>query len=158
MGQQSEVCSQHFQHSMDEPGTVPNPARGQLNWKKCVFLFFPFAPDNWSREAGWVVPSRVSVLILHTQAESGDFSRDSSRFPRRRPFIYTVIRHRVNTELSGHAIAYQWRSLPRVRRHRTSCSQGSSSNGCRIFSFHNKSVFIRLSFPTPTIMNWIGTN
>ena len=28
--------------------------------------------------------------------------------------------------LSGHAIAYRWRSLPRVRRHRASKSQGSS--------------------------------
>ena len=28
--------------------------------------------------------------------------------------------------LSGHAIAYRWRSLPRVRRHRASKLQGSS--------------------------------
>ena len=28
--------------------------------------------------------------------------------------------------LSGHAIAYRWRSLPRVRRHRASKPQGSS--------------------------------
>ena len=28
--------------------------------------------------------------------------------------------------LSGHAVAYRWRSLPRVRRHRTSKPQGSS--------------------------------
>ena len=28
--------------------------------------------------------------------------------------------------LSGHAFAYRWRSLPRVRRHRASKSQGSS--------------------------------
>ena len=28
--------------------------------------------------------------------------------------------------LSGHAVAYRWRSLPRVRRHRVSKSQGSS--------------------------------
>ena len=32
--------------------------------------------------------------------------------------------------LSGRAIAYRWRSLPRVRRHRASKRQGSSSNGC----------------------------
>ena len=31
--------------------------------------------------------------------------------------------------LSGHAIAYRWRSLPRVRRDRASSLQGSSSNG-----------------------------
>ena len=30
-----------------------------------------------------------SLLILHTQAESGAYSRDSSRVPRRRPFIYS---------------------------------------------------------------------
>ena len=32
--------------------------------------------------------------------------------------------------LSGHAIAYRWRSLTRVRRHRASKPQGISSNGC----------------------------
>ena len=40
----------------------------------------------WSRETGSAVPSRVS--LLHTRAESGAYSRDSSRVPRRRPFIY----------------------------------------------------------------------
>ena len=32
--------------------------------------------------------------------------------------------------LSGHAITYRWRLLPRVRRHRASNPRGSSSNGC----------------------------
>ena len=41
----------------------------------------------WSREAGSAVPSRVSLLIHHTQSESDAYSRDSSRFPRPRPFI-----------------------------------------------------------------------
>ena len=41
----------------------------------------------WSRETGLAVPSRVSPFILHTQAKSGAYSRDSSRFPRRRPHI-----------------------------------------------------------------------
>ena len=36
---------------------------------------------------GSAVPSRISLLILHTQAESGAYSRDSSRFPRRRLYI-----------------------------------------------------------------------
>ena len=31
--------------------------------------------------------SRVSLLILHTQAKYGAYSRDSSRFPRQRSFI-----------------------------------------------------------------------
>ena len=34
----------------------------------------------------------------HTQAESGAYSRDSSRFPRRCPLVYTVNRHRVSPE------------------------------------------------------------
>ena len=61
---------------------------------------FPFAPKHLvSRDVFGHIPSRVSLLILHTQAESGAYSRDSSRFPRRRPFSYTAIRHRVSPEL-----------------------------------------------------------
>ena len=69
---------------MHQPGKVANPARGQLNREN-------------DRETGSAVPSRVSLFILHTQAESGAYLRDFSRVPRRRPFIYikTVIRHRV---------------------------------------------------------------
>ena len=33
-------------------------------------------------------------------------------------------------KLSGHANAYRWRSLPRIRRHRAISPQDSSSNGC----------------------------
>ena len=33
----------------------------------------------WSRETGSAVQSRVSLLILHTQAESGPYLRDFSR-------------------------------------------------------------------------------
>ena len=32
----------------------------------------------WSREMGLAVPSRVRLVILHTQTESGAYSRDSS--------------------------------------------------------------------------------
>ena len=52
--------------------------------------------------------------------------------------------------LSGLAIAYRWRSLPRVRRHRASSPQGSSSNGCCLCSYHHGPINVRLSFPTPT--------
>ena len=41
----------------------------------------------WSSETGSVVPSRVSLLISILQAESSACLRDSSRVPRRRPFI-----------------------------------------------------------------------
>ena len=81
-------------------------------------LFFPCPRSRlriWSRETGLAVPSRVSLLILHTQAESGAYLRDSSRFPRRRPFIPVTSIGSVRI-LSDHATAYRWRSLPRVRR------------------------------------------
>ena len=42
----------------------------------------------WSRDTGSAVPSRVSLLIVYTQAGSGAYSRNPSRFPRRRPLIY----------------------------------------------------------------------
>ena len=44
--------------------------------------------EIWSRETGLAVPSRVSLLILHTQAEAGASLRDFFRFPRRHPFSY----------------------------------------------------------------------
>ena len=51
-----------YSKSMDQPGKVANPARGQLNRENgysppltCLRI--------WSRETGSAVPSRVSLLI-----------------------------------------------------------------------------------------------
>ena len=62
---------------------------------------------------------------LHTQAESGARLRDFSRV--RCPFIYFKPPYTIGTVpcLSGHAIAYRWRILPTVRRHRASKPHGS---------------------------------
>ena len=50
-------------NSMEQPGKVTNPARGQLN-RKMFFSLSPFAPENLvSRDAGSAVPSRVSLFI-----------------------------------------------------------------------------------------------
>ena len=55
--------------------------------------------------------------------------------------------------LSGHAIAYRWRSLPRVRRHRVSKPQGSSK---RVLPWQvTMDQFICLSFPHPLLV-WSG--
>ena len=81
-------------------------------------------------------------------AESGAYSRDSSRFPRRRSFIYAFIRYRVSPEFIGYAIAYRWRSLPRVRRHRAISPQGFQH---RVLPLHyHVPTNVRFSFPTPT--------
>ena len=100
---------------MDQPGKNVNPACCQLDrenkyrlinrvrmpillvvsWTGEINMYLsPFAPENLVSRDKFGGP----VLILHTQAESGARSRDSSRFPRRRPFIYTANRDRVSSK------------------------------------------------------------
>ena len=69
-------------------------------------LFFPYPRSRlriWSRETGSAAPSRVSLLILHTQAESGAFSRDS----------HPAFRHGQSTGIMVTHIARVW--INRVR-------------------------------------------
>ena len=86
------------------------------------------APENLVLRDGFGSPVPRQPAHLHTQAESSAYLRDSSRVPRRRPFIYFKPSYAIGSvpNLSGHAIAYRWRPLPRVHRHRTSKPQGSS--------------------------------
>ena len=101
----------------------------------------------WSRDTGSAVPSRVSLLILRTQAESGACLRDSSRVPRWRPFIYFKPPYAIGPvpSLSGHAIAHRWRSLPRVRRHMTIKPQGGSKGLLPLQVTMDQLIFASLS-------------
>ena len=110
---------------MDQPGKVANPARGQLNREISIPLS-PCVPENLVSRDGFSHPVPRQPAHLHPQAESGAYLRDSSRVPRRRPFMKPPYAIGSVPSLSGHAIAYRWRSLPRVRRHRASKPQGSS--------------------------------
>ena len=83
-------------------------------------------PENLVSRDGFSRPVPRQPAHLHTQAESGDYLRDSSRVPRRRPCMKSPYAIGSVPSLLGHAIAYRWRSLPRVRRHRASKPQGSS--------------------------------
>ena len=83
-------------------------------------------PENLVSRDGFSRPVPRQPAHLHTQAESGAYLRDSSRVPRRRPFMKPPYAIWSVSSLSGHAIAYRWRSLPRVRRHRATKPQGSS--------------------------------
>ena len=106
---------------MHQPGKVASPARGQIFPcpRSCLRI--------WSRETDSSVPSRVSLLISILRLnKSGAYLRDSSRVPRRRPVMKPPYAIGSVPSLSGHAIAYRWRSLPRVRRHGDSKPQGSS--------------------------------
>ena len=107
----------------------------------------------WSRETGSAATSRpapaaslFSTLRLNlvlTHRISPNF-RDSVHL-----FIPPSAIGSVPS-LSGHPIAYRWRSLPRVHRHGASSSQGSSSNGYCLFRFHDGPINVRFSVPTLT--------
>ena len=86
----------------------------------------PCVPENLVSRDLFSRPVPRQPAHLHTQAEPGAYLRDSSRVPRRRPFMKPPYAIGSVSSLSGHAIAYRWRSLPRVRRHRASKPQGSS--------------------------------
>ena len=86
----------------------------------------PCVPDNLVSRDGFSRPVPRQPAHLRTQAESGAYLRDSSRVPRRRPILKPPYAIGSVPSLSGHASAYRWRSLPRVRRHRASEPQGSS--------------------------------
>ena len=69
----------------DQPGKVANPAHAQLN-RELIFSLSPFAPENLVSRDGFGSPV-LRPAHLHTQAECDAYLRDSSRVPRRRPFI-----------------------------------------------------------------------
>ena len=116
-----------YSKSMDQPGKVANPARGQLNRENGISLS-AFAPENLVSRDGFGSSAPRQPAHLQFQAESGAYIRDSFRVPRRRPFVYLKPPHAIGQvpSLSGYAIACRWRSLPSVRRHRVSKPQGSS--------------------------------
>ena len=87
-----------------------------------------FVPENLVSRDGFGSPVPRQPAHLHTQAEFGAYLRDSSRVPRRRPYIYFKAPYAIGSvpSLLGHAMSYRWRLPPRVRRHRASKPQGSS--------------------------------
>ena len=50
-----------------------------------------FAPENSVSRDGFGSPVPRQPAHLHTQAESGVYLQDSSRVPRRRPFVVVVV-------------------------------------------------------------------
>ena len=89
---------------LDQPkNKVVNPARrGRMNTNSSLRLpCLHLCLRIWPRETVSAIPSRANQLILHTEVESGAYSRDPSRFPRRRPITSTAIHHRVSPEFIG---------------------------------------------------------
>ena len=59
---------------MDRPGKVANPARGQLS-RKNNFPLSLYVPENLISRDGFSRPVPRQPAHLHTQAESGAYSR-----------------------------------------------------------------------------------
>ena len=97
-----------------------------VSWTGKRIFPSPCVPENLVSRDGFSRPVPRQPAYLHTQAESGAYLRDSSRVPRRRPFMKPPHANGSVPSLSGHAIEYRWRSLPRVRRRRASKPQGST--------------------------------
>ena len=102
-----------YSKSKDQPGNVS---------------MSPFAPENLVSRDEFGSPVPRQPAHLHIQAESGAYLRDSS--PEFRGGVHYFFKppYAIGSvpSLSGHAIAYRRRSLPRVHRHGASKPQGSS--------------------------------
>ena len=82
----------------------------------------------WSRETGSVVPSRVSLFtsilrlnLVFTYGIPPELRGGVHLFILKPPYATGSV-----SSLTGHAITYRWRSLPRVRRHGASKPLGTS--------------------------------
>ena len=105
---------------------VANSARGQLNGEMNIYLSPLFAPENSISRDGFGSPAPRQLALLQAQAQSGAYLRDSSRFPRRCPFIH-LNRHTP----SGQSRVYWVAQLRTDGAHcRASKPQGIVPNRC----------------------------
>ena len=129
---------------MDQPGEVANPAGGHLNRENEQFLLCPRSRLRIrSRETRSAILSRISLLILQTQSESGAYSRHSSRFTWRRSVcILLLIGLGVSTPTSS------WPPSFLGRDHQFSCPHDGSGE-CGFYVVHN-AVFRRVCPEAPS--------
>ena len=112
--------------------------------------FFPFPSSRlkiWHCETDLAISSRVSLLIIHSQAAYGTFSRYSSRFLQRRPQIY-------RQPQSGQPLVYQ---VTQLRAESVYCRnssgigsvalKGSSSKEYCLFSKADQLILYVARFP-----------
>ena len=127
-----------------------------VSWtRKMNFFLTPFAPENLASRDGFghLVLRHPVRSLLYTQTESVAYSRDSSRFPRRRPFIYLNRR-----TPSGQSRVY------RVTQLRTDGVPFRESAGTgpvvlkvvrvtgAAFAGYHGPINVRFPFPTPTMI------
>ena len=134
---------------MNKPGKAINTARGQLN-RENDFSLSPCAPQNLVSRDRFGCPvlrqpvysPQLRLNLVLTHGISPAFHGGGYLFSP--PYAIGSV-----PNLSGHAIAYRWRSLRRVLRH-TASIKVSSSNGHCLLRFHHGPIDVFLSFPIPT--------
>ena len=146
------MCGHDIQQSTNQLRKVANPVYGQLNRGK-----FPCPRSRlrvWFRETGLAVPSLVSLLILSNLNITLNLVLGILPEFRGGVHIFLPAPHTIGSvpSLSGHAVAYRWRSLPRVRWHRASSPQGSSSNGCCPCITMDQMLLCSSLFPHPLLI------
>ena len=115
------------QPSKDQPSKVANHARGQLNREnQCLPVLVPARESGLGRRfrhyhLASACSSPYSGLIWCLLTALFPSSAAASTYLLKPPYVIGSV-----PNSSGHAIAYRWRSLPRVHCHRISKPQGSS--------------------------------
>ena len=138
----------HLLQSMDQPVKVASPARGLLENKHFPV---PFAPEN-------LVPrDEFDRPVPRERAHSPHSGWIWSLFARFRPItaaapIY-IPPSAIGSipSLSGLAVTYRWRSLPRVRRLGPVVLKVVPVTG-DAFADHHGPINVRLSFPHPLMV------
>ena len=99
------------------------------------------------------VSSRVSLLILCTNAESGAYARDCSRCSRRRRYIFASTTHdRVNPEFIGSRNCVPLAFTAESPLAQASSPQGSSSNECCLCIIMDQMILCSSLFPHPLLV------
>ena len=130
---------------MDQPGTIDNPANREnenipVSVRGREFdLARRVRPSRPASACSFSI-LRLNLVLIHGIPLA---FHDSVHI-----YIYIYIPSTAIGSIpsvSGHSIAYRWRSLSRVRRHR-------ASNGwCCLFRLHHGPTCMRLSFLTPQV-------
>ena len=114
------VCICAWSSLSVEPGVVADHARGRINRENEFSYVRPSRPAS----ASYFYTLRLNMVLT--------YDIPSAFLNGVHIYIYTVNRHHRDSPefIESRNCACRWRILPRVRCHRTSKPQGSSSNGC----------------------------
>ena len=152
-GRDARVCmvitcmAIHLWQSMDQPGKVTSPARGQLNRKPCPRSRL----RNWSHETGLASP--ISLLRLNPVLNRGvPFNLRGGVHL----FIIYLYRHPPSSGQSRACKVKKSRTVGVYCREsagtRPVVLTSSSSDGCCLCRCHNGPLFLCLSFPASTVI------